>query len=585
MARHIVPLFQVCLVLLAVSQVTYGQVTDNGDSDVIRKFGVDVPMRDGVTLVADIYRPDTEEGVPTILVRTPYTRSQGKFFIDGQFWASRGFAFVVQDVRGRGDSTGDFEPLAQETNDGYDTQSWIAEQRWSNGRVGTMGGSYAGWTQVLPASLNNPALKAMIPTVTPPDPGRYWPQRNGGPSLAVLEWATVVEGQTLRSVPPEHPAVADIYSSLPLKNMDTKLGFESGFWQDSLANLHNQEFWEGRSYQHRIHKSRSPMLHISGWYDGTLGGSLQNFEIMREQADSVTQRNQYLVIGPWRHWVDDDSKNSSLGAVDFGEASKLNLNDLRQEWFEHYLRGDATEGPKQWPRARLYVMNGNRWLDSDDWPVPGTEFTKFFLAGQGDIAGEGLLSIDAPTGPSDPDRYRYDPGQATPFLWSLSIDSGGPDDYSEVDARPDVLVYETDFPDKDVVICGPVTAELYASSTAVDTDWVARLALVHPSGYVQRLTEGWVRARARNGDFGNDLLTPGSVERYEIDMWGTCVEVKSGYSIRFTVMSAAYPLIARNLNTGGEIESESESVVAEQSIFHDDSFPSAVVLPVLATRE
>ena len=500
-------------------------------------------------------------------------------------WVARGFAFVVQDVRGRGDSAGRFEPLAQETNDGFDTQSWIATQPWSNGRVGTMGGSYAGWTQVLPASLNNPALRAMIPTVAPPDPGRYWPQQNGGPSLAVLEWAAVVEGRTLRSISREHPALVDVYDSLPLQDMDTKLGFNSEYWQNSLANLHSRDYWESRSYQHRIHESRVPMLHISGWYDGTLGGSLQNFEIMRKHADDVAKRNQYLIIGPWRHWVDDDSKNSSLGSVDFGAASKIDLNSLRQEWFDHYLRSDATEGPNHWPRARLYVMNANRWLNSDDWPVPRTRFEKFYLAGHGAAPREGLLSINLPQGRAAPDQYKYDPLRATPFLWSLSIDSGGPDDYAEVDARSDVLVYETNFGKKEVTVCGPVTAELYAASTAVDTDWIARLSLVHPSGYVQRLTEGWVRARARNDNFGNDPLTPGRVEKYEIDMWGTCVELESGYSLRLTVMSAAYPLVARNMNTGGEIGSETGSVVAEQSVFHSADYPSSVVLPILSTRD
>ena len=551
------------------------------ESRVTREFGVMVEMRDDVLLATDIYRPDVDHSVAAILVRTPYTRSLENFFEAGQYWAQRGYAFVVQDVRGRGDSRGSFEPLEQETNDGFDAQSWVAAQSWSNGRVGTMGGSYAGWTQLLPASLNNPAVKAMIPTVSPPDPGRYWPQRNGGPSLAVLEWATAVEGNTLRSVPPEHPAVADVYHSLPLAKMDSRMGFESAFWQDSLQHLHNREFWKSRSYQHRLHESRTPMLHITGWYDGTLGGSLQNFEIMRRRADDQTRRNQYLVIGPWRHWVDSDSRNTSIGSVDFGEASKLDLNALREDWFGHYLWRDAINGPPDWPQARLFVMNANRWLDADDWPVPDTDYRKFYLSGQGDSEGGGFLDAASPSNTSLSDQYRYDPGDPTPFIWSHSIDSGGPDDYAEVDARHDVLVYETTVTERPITICGPVSAQLYAATTAVDTDWVARLSLVHPDGFVQRLTEGWVRARARNDDFGNELLKSGEIHKYEIDLWGTCAEVQRDYKIRFTVMSAAYPLVSRNLNSGGDIATGTRSIVATQTIYHGADNPSAVILPIL----
>jgi putative CocE/NonD family hydrolase len=560
-----------------------GSVSGAADEDsvpVIREFGLLATMRDGVRLSTDVYRPDVAEQVPAILVRTPYTRTTAQHFKAGQSWASMGYAYIVQDVRGRGDSEGNFNPLAQETNDGFDSQSWAAGQPWSNGKVGTTGGSYLGWTQMLPASLNNPALKAMIPMVTPPDPGGYWPQRDGAVALALLEWALVVEGRTSRSFGEAKRDLIPDYLSVPIREIDNRIGLRLNIWQDYLDNLDNPAYWEPRSYQHRLHQSRAPMLHVTGWYDGTLGGALQNYPIMREKGDAAARDHQYMIIGPWRHWIGSDSKNQQIGDIDFGPASRLDLDTLYRQWFDHYLRGDAV-ALDSWPRARLFVMNANRWLEADDWPVPGTRFTPYYLAGNGNNIEQGVLKTSPRSADSKADTYRYDPSDPTPFIWEGDIDSGGPDDYARVDARSDVLTYTLETPDQPVTICGPITADIHASSSAKDTDWIARLSLVHPSGYVQRLTEGWVRARSRNGDFLNEPLEPGKVEKYSIDLWGTCVEIGRGFTLRLTVMSAAFPLISRNLNTGGDQTTEVDGVIANQTVFHDALRPSSVMLPVL----
>ena len=280
-------IISVLLLIMVATHPVFAELDDLGPHTVNRQFGQFTPMRDGILLATDVYRPEIDGEVPAILLRTPYTRTLETYFLQGQYWASHGYAFIVQDVRGRGDSEGTFIPLAQETNDGFDAQSWIAKQPWSNGHVGTIGRSYSGWTQVLPASLNNPALKAMIPVVTPPDPGKYWPNRNGGLSIGLLEWAMIVDGRTMHNFPqsaikPKTGAVVwDVYNTLPVRNMDTKIGYQSRIWQDYLDNLFNESYWMPHSYQHRIHKSQIPMLHVTGWYDGTLGGSLQNFPNMK----------------------------------------------------------------------------------------------------------------------------------------------------------------------------------------------------------------------------------------------------------------------------------------------------------------
>lgn len=552
---------------------------DPGPYQVKREFGLRAAMADGVTLVADVYRPVTPNRVPALLVRTPYLRAGLGSYREGHYWASHGYAYVVQDVRGRGDSEGRFEPLVNEGRDGYQTQSWIARQPWSDGQVGTLGGSYSGWTQVFPAVLNNPAHKAMIPTVTPSDPGGFWPQRRGGISFGMLEWAMVVGGRIVRSFPDEVAELLAAYRSLPLRTIDERIGARSAIWRNYLANLENPAYWKARSYQDRLPQSRVPMFHVTGWYDGTLGGSLENFAAMRAKAAPAARANQYLLVGPWRHWVDSDATGTVIGGFDFGPGAVVDTRRQYRRWFDRHLKQDAT-AVADWPRVRLFVLGDNRWIGTDDWPLPGTRFTPVYLHGA--RAGEpaaGRMTTDSLAVEAGTDRYDYDPADPTPFFWTRNVDSGGPDDYRAVEARRDVLVYTMESPSEKLTVCGPIRATIVATSSALDTDWVARLTLVRADGYSQRLTEGWVRARARRGEFRNDPLTPGRAERYEIDLWGTCVAVKPGERLRLSVMSGAFPLLTRNLNTGGDLALETKGVVARQAVHHQPGQLSFVTLP------
>ncbi len=543
---------------------------------VRREFNQPARMPDGVVLMADVYRPDVRSKVPAILVRTPYMRTSLGSYQDGHYWASRGYAYVVQDVRGRGESGGKFEPLVDEAKDGYATQSWVARQPWSNGKVGTMGGSYLGWTQVFPAPLNNPALKAMIPMVTPSDPGRYWPTRYGGVVLGMIEWLMVVDGRTRRGLPEDEAEIFPAYKTLPLTEIDQSLGIRSAVWRRYLANLHNADYWVSRSYQHLLPRSTVPMFHVTGWYDGTLSGSLENFRAMRTKASAEARKNQYLMVGPWRHWVDSDAETGTIGDMSFGPAAKVDTKQQYRRWLDRWLQGD-TAATAAWPRVRVFAMGDNHWIAADDWPIPGTRFVPYYAAGG--RAGDpdaGRLTVAAPADTA-PGRYAYDPGDATPFLWTKNVDSGGPDDYRPVESRRDVLVYTMATPREKMLICGPIRATVKASTSAKDTDWVARLTLVRPDGYSQRLNEGWVSARARRGSFRNDPVTPGTVESYDIDLWGTCVTVRPGERLRLAIMSAAFPLIARNLNTGEPIGTGTRMVVARQSIYPG----TLVTLPIV----
>ncbi len=353
-------------------------------------------------------------------------------------------------------------------------------------------------------------------------------------------------------------------------------------WRRYLANLENPAFWAARSYQHRLAESRVPMFHVTGWYDGTLGGSLENFAAMRTKAAPATRENQYLMIGPWRHWVDSDAQGPVIGGMDFGSGAVVDTRRQYELWLARYLKHESND-VAQWPRVRLFVLGENHWIGADDWPLPGTRYTRFYLAGA--RAGEpdaGRLTQDSLAG-TGPGTYDYDPADPTPFLWTRNVDSGGPDDYRPVERRRDVLTYTMESPRETMTVCGPVGATVTASSSARDTDWVVRLTLVRADGYSQRLTEGWVRARTRRGDFRNDPLTPGKPESYQIDMWGTCVGVRPGEHLRLAVMSGAFPVLTRNLNTGGDLGRETTPVVAHQTVFHEPGRLSFVTLPVVGS--
>lgn len=270
-----------------------------------------------------------------------------------------------------------------------------------------------------------------------------------------------------------------------------------------------------------------------------------------------------------------------LDGIDVGADSRVDTYRQYRLWFDHHLKGLGNE-VASWPRVRVFALGANRWIGAEEWPIPGTRFVPYHLhGGRAGVPAAGRLGEVLPPSGHGVDRYAYDPADPTPFLWSRNLDSGGPDDYRPVEARPDVLVYTMPSPAAPLTVCGPIRATLTAATSALDTDWVARLTVVRRDGYSQRLTEGWVRARARDGEFRRAPLPVGAPVRYEIDLWGTCVVVRPGERLRLAVMSGAFPLLARNLNTGGDLGTESIGVVARQTIHHEPDRPSFVTLPII----
>ena len=568
------------LALYALAGVSGVSPADSGPRYAVKmEFNSRVRMRDGVELSADVYRPDAPGKFPVILVRTPYDNGTAPNVRAGKWWASRGFAYVIQDVRGRGDSDGTFYPLVTEAEDGDATITWYATQPWSSGKVGMTGSSYLGWVQGYAVGMKNPALAALVMVVTPPDPHRNFPVQFGAYNLTTISWLASISGHTLQNLSELDLGAAFHY--LPFREADTKLGRTIPAWRDWIDHPTLDEYWKKQQFQEKMLDAKVPILHVSGWYDDVLIGTLENYlNLSTRAADSATRARQWLLLGPWPHSINAAAR---LGDIDFGPQSLIDFDGLQLRWFDHWLNG-ADNGVERDPRVRLFLMGENAWRDEREWPLARAQSTRYYLHSGGranSLAGDGTLST-VPPAEEPADRFRYDPAHPVPFLGAENYSQvGGPDDYRSVERRDDVLVYTTPPFDAEFQLCGPITAKVYAASSGKDTDWTTKIVDVHPTGYAQRLNDGIVRGRFRNGLEREVFLTPGKVEEYTIDNWATCTVLLRGHRLRVEVSSSAVPKFDPNLNTGGPIGREAQGVVADQVVYHDRQRPSYVVLPVV----
>ncbi|HWZ17546.1 MAG TPA: CocE/NonD family hydrolase [Ktedonobacteraceae bacterium] len=551
--------------------------------EIYIEFDQRVPMRDGITLSADIYRPIDSSHIlrkyPVILTRTPYMKLNERILVSAKYFAERGYIYVAMDVRGRGDSDGTFVPYFNEGRDGYDAIEWCASQAWSDGNVGTIGSSYPGCIQWLAALQKPPHMKAMVVRVTPSDP--FVETLTGLPSPMTLCWLHLVSGrmnQLMEAVDWER-----IYEHLPLISMDERAGRRNSNWRANIEHPQLDDYWDPICYQNKFDQIDVPVLHISGWYDDEQVGTPLNYIGMTNYgATPAARASQRLLMGPWGHVVNTVSK---LGEVDFGPQSLIDLRAEELRWFNRWLKGytNIRITPEEFP-VRIFVMGANEWRDEREWPLARTRWTPFYLHSGGTANsrfGDGTLSINKPE--NEPtDTYQYDPAHPVPFITDpTSSQIGGPDDYSAIERRDDVLVYMTEPLKEEVEVTGPVRVDLYASSSAPDTDFMAKLVDIWPSGFVQRLCDGMVRARFREGMDRPTLIEPGKIYKFSIDCWNTSNTFKAGHRIGLEISSSAFPKYDRNLNTGAVLGVTTEMAVAEQRIYHDAEHPSAVVLPII----
>ena len=329
---------------------------------------------------------------------------------------------------------------------------------------------------------------------------------------------------------------------------------------------------------------RVPVLNISGWYDDEQVGTPLNFIGVTTKAATPDIRSaQRLLIGPWPHAINSSPK---LGQLEFGPTAVIDMNAYWLRWFDHWLKGVDNQLSQE-PPVRIFVMGENVWRDEKEWPLARTEWTKYYLHSNGranTLNGDGTLSTTAP-GNEPADNYTSDPAKPVPFITDPSFAQiGGPDDYREVEQRPDVLVYTSEPLAADTEICGPLRVHLFAASSARDTDFMAKLIDVWPNGFAQRLNDGMVRARFREGMDKPSLIEPGRGYSYDLDLWNTCQLYKAGHRIRLEISSSAFPKYDRNLNTGDPLGQTTRMQVAQQKIFHDAERASYVILPIIPRR-
>jgi putative CocE/NonD family hydrolase len=462
--------------------------------------------------------------------------------------------------------------------DGYDVIEWVAAQPWFTGKVGTYGGSYLGRVQWLAALEKPPHLGAMVVLVTPSDPFVEVP--TGLPMPLDISWHAYTAGHVNQL--DEAVDWLAVARHLPIATMDEAVGRSIPQWRAMVAHPQLDAYWEPIRYQNHFDRVDLPVLHVSGWYDDEQVGTPANYVGMTTQGPPAARAKQRLLMGPWGHRVNTTAK---LGDVDFGPTALIDLEGYAIRWFDAWLGiGGKDDGITKEPPAHIFVMGENRWVDESAWPPARTRFTKYYLHGRGHANsrfGDGTLDPDPP-GNEPADHYRSDPNDPVPFLTDASFAQiGGPDDYRAVERRDDVLVFTTELLKADTRVCGPIRAELWASSSAPDTDFTSKLLDIWPNGFAQRLSDGIVRTRFKDGMDKPALVPKDSVGPYAIDMWNTCQMFAKGHAIRVEIASSAFPKYDRNPNTGEPLGQGTRLVVAEQSVFHDRDRPSHVVLPIV----
>ena len=549
------------------------------------RYNVRIPMRDGITLSADIYFTSGQSGpFPVILGRTPYDNTTGESMESAVFYPQHGYVFVAQDVRGRYDSDGDFDPVFDESNDGYDTIEWIGAQPWCDGSVGMVGASYVAQVQWQAAITGSHYLKAIAPRVI---------AHNFHEAHYYLGGAFLLASHSMWSLRHHTRTRQDIsvfnwdqlFLTLPVRDLPKAAGADIKFYRDCVDHPDYDEYWKPIATEEQYENIKIPVLQIGGWYDIAAGGTFKNFVGMRERGGSqLARNNQRAVIGPWIH---EESKMTHAGEVDFGLDSVLDLQEIELRWFDHWLKG-IPNGAEQDAPLRIFVMGANEWRDEHEWPLARTKYTPYYFHGGGSansLLGDGTLSTEPPA--DEPaDHFVYNPAFPIPTrggntCCNPDLVPWGAYDQRPIEYRNDVLVYTSDPLEEDMEVTGPVFVKLFASTDGRDTDFTAKLMDVRPDGHAVNLCDGIVRGRYRTTRERQTLLEPGEAYEFTIDLWPTSNVFKKGHRIRVDISSSNFPRFDRNPNTGNALGQDAELRIAHQQGFHERTRPTHIILPVV----
>jgi uncharacterized protein len=555
--------------------------------EVTFEGGVAIKMRDGVTLHADIYRPKAEGRFPVLLERTPYNKDGGTQF--GLKAASGGYVVIFQDTRGRFTSEGEWYPFKHESQDGYDAVEWAAGLPYSNGKVGMFGASYVGATQMLAAIAEPPHLAGIFPVVTASNYHDGWTYQGGAfEQWFSQSWTSGLAQDTLQHrVKKSSQALQWVWklplTAYPLFDVGNSEGLAT-YFVDWLKHPSYDSYWKEWSIEENYSKIKVPAYHVGGWYDIFMGGTVRNYVgIKSTGGNDSARRGQRLLLGPWYHGPFDGKS----GEIDFGAEAKGDTNELMLHWYDFVLKGIPNGTEREKP-VKIFVMGKNSWREEENWPLARAHSSKYYLHSSGEaqsLKGDGALNTSEPKNEA-PDTFVYNPAEPVPTRGGgLCCDNehlaSGVFDQRPVEARSDVLVFSTPAFKEDFEVTGPVSVELYVGSSAIDTDFTAKLVDVWPNGFAQNLTDGILRARYRNSPSKPEYMNPGEVYKLIIDLWATSNVFLAGHQLRLEISSSNFPRFDRNLNTGEDPGQATRPVSAENTIYHDREHPSALVLPVV----
>ncbi|WP_273214028.1 CocE/NonD family hydrolase [Runella zeae] len=587
-----------------------------------------MPMRDGVRLATDIFRPKTNKPVPVIFSKTPYNfNSWGNGEMNTRTYqaaleaVSRGYAYVVQNERGRFFSEGDWDILGPPTTDGYDAFSWLTKQAWCNGKIGTIGCSSTAEWQMAVAALDHPSHAAMVPQGFGAGVGKvgeFWEQgnwyRGGAQQMLFTAWLYGTQNDAVRPQFPKNATQEELQRvsryfdlatemppvdwskglrHLPVQDIIKNVNGQKGVYEKMIVRKPNDPEWFKGGLYHDNMPFGVPSFWFVSWYDVSSAPNLALFNHVRKNAtDPQVRDNQYLVIAPTLHCAyKRATENTIVGERSVGDA-RLNYDEQIYAWFDHWLKGETNDFFKKTPRVQYYTMGSNKWQSSETWPPADVEMKTYYLNSGGkanSLYGDGKLTLQAPSKENKTDEFAYDPKFPVPsyggnVCCTGNAVQGGSFDQHQMETRHDILVYTTEPFKEGVEMTGQIETTLYVSSDAKDTDFTVKVIDVYPDGRAYNLDETILRARYREGFDKEVWMEKGKVYKLNLSPMVTSNYFAPGHSIRIEISSSNFPRFDRNLNTGGNNYDEKDGIVAHNQIHHSAAYPSQVRLPLLKTK-
>lgn len=540
---------------------------------------VKVPMHDGILLATNVYRPKKEGRYPVVILRTPYNKNGNlhPYKLLAHLFVSQGYVFIVQDVRGKYQSEGEFEPYQNEGSDSYTTVEWAGKAPWSNGKVALYGFSYLGSCAWLCVPYNSPYLKTIVPMFTTQNTYTIFINRGMFHLKGVLSWLTSMWGKGEKF---NFTKVKQALMKLPVNELDSfVMGHPIKTYQDCMMHMVPDEFWAKICVNQRMGEINIPAFIVTGWYDTYLQNAIDDFNRMIESPEHSRNRHTCMLIGPWAH-----NPAMKFPGIEFGRQAEFNLRLIDTlKWCNFWLKDEA-DAIKDFRKVKYFLMGKNEWRESDVWPPQNVHLEKFYLTSETQRRKCIFKLLKNRPAEVIQHHYTYDPNNPVLFRGKHHLHDPawtGPFEQGELSCRNDVITYVSDPLDHELDVVGIVRLILHVSSTALDTDFCAKISDVKPNGEAYNLAAGFVRMRYRESLHMPVLMEPGKIYRLELSLKSIAHTFLKNHQIQLQITSSDFPIHDRNLNTGLSCEFSTEIKVAEQTIYTGGDHPSHLILPIM----